>query len=179
MAKKNTTTTATTTATATDSKKKTMVEVGKDLQKKAAELTQFDKDLQDAQKALSLALSWKIKLSTHFVTLKDEKTRKYIKVDSGMPRDVSVILVEGKDHNIAVKFLSVDARYTNQNMTEGETSYNKMIDAWTKVCGKEATSRINEIIKSVKGFDDLWAYVVLLERNAEIAKSEKFAQFFN
>jgi hypothetical protein len=30
-------------------------------------------------------------------------------------------------------------------------------------------------VKSVKGFDELWAYVVLLKRNKEIQKSEKFA----
>jgi hypothetical protein len=48
------------------------------------------------------------------------------------------------------------------------------MDSWAKVCGKEATSRISIVLADCKGFDELWALVKLLERNAEIKASEKY-----
>jgi len=173
--------TTTNTATTKAIDKANMVQAGKKMQESKAELSQFEKDLEFATEKLALATTWKLKLSTHYVTLKSGKIRKYISVDSGMPRDISVILVEGKDHNIQVKFISSDSKYSNDKKanTTDQDSYNAMIDKWARVCGKEATNRIETVLKAVKGFDELWAYVVLLERNAEIAKSEKFAEFFN
>lgn len=157
--------------------KASTVEAGKKLQAAKAELSSFEKEVAAATDKLRTALAWKVRLSTHFVTLADNTVRKYIAIDSGMPRDVSCILVEGKDHNIAVRYISSDARYEateKKPLTDAQTAYNNRMDSWAKVCGKEATSRISTVLSDCKGFDELWALVALLERNAEIKASEKF-----
>jgi hypothetical protein len=98
-----------------------------------------------------------------------------------MPRDISVILIEGKDHNVSVKYLSRDKKNVGSEekpINADQQAYNDNSDKWAKVCGKEATKRITTILKSVKGYDELWAMVKILERNEEIKKSDRFAEFF-
>lgn len=163
--KKNTTTTAT-----------ANVKTGKELQAKQAEMSKFEQELAQANEKLRMALAWKVRLSTHYVVTAEEKTLKYISVDSGMPRDVKVILVEGKDHNISVRSKATDAKYeespkSKKSLSDDELSYNERVDSWAKTCGREAVARINLVLANCKGFDELWALTKLLERNAEIAKA--------
>jgi hypothetical protein len=163
--------------TATKETTKAMREAGMKGQKAKAEKSEFEAQLEAAQEGLSTALAWRVKLSTHLVVLPNGKTRKYISVDSGMPRDVKVALFEGKNHSIPVKAVSRDKLYTStpkQPLDATQSAYNEAMTSWAKKCGREAKNRIEKVLADAKGFDALWGMVELLERNEEIKKSEVF-----
>jgi hypothetical protein len=94
-----------------------------------------------------------------------------------MPRDLDVILVEGKGHTIKVKTYSRDVRYEStekKTITEQEAEYNAAMDSWQKKCDKESRDRLEKVLATANTWDSLWGYVALIERNNEIAKSEKY-----
>jgi hypothetical protein len=127
--------------------------------------------------ALSLAMTWKVKLSSHVAVLADGSVRKYLHVDKGMPRDLDVILVEGKGHTINVKSFSLDERYEatdKKALTSDQQEYNDRMAGWAKKCDKESRSRLELVLSDAKTWDTLWGYVALLERNKEISKSNKY-----
>jgi hypothetical protein len=170
-------TTTTKTAEAIAEVKKAAQNVGKIDQVAKAESGDFAAQLQQASDALALALTWRIGLETHVAVLKDGTVRKYIKVTKGMPRDLDVILVEGKGHTIKVKTYSRDARYEateKKGITAQEAEYNAAMDSWQKKCDKESRDRLDKVLSDANTWDSLWGYVALIERNNEIAKSEKY-----
>jgi len=170
-------TTTTKTAEAIAEVKKAAQNVGKIDQVAKAESGDFAAQLQQASDALALALTWRIGLETHVAVLKDGTVRKYIKVTKGMPRDLDVILVEGKGHTIKVKTYSRDVRYEStekKTITEQEAEYNAAMDSWQKKCDKESRDRLDKVLADANTWDSLWGYVALIERNNEIAKSEKY-----
>lgn len=172
-----TTTTTTKTAQAIAEVKKAAQNVGKIDQIAKAEGGDFAAQLKVATDALALALTWRIGLETHVAVLKDGTIRKYIKVTKGMPRDLDVILVEGKGHAIQVKSYSRDARYEekeNKPLTTEQEGYNAAMDSWQKKCDKESRDRLTKVLADANTWDALWGYVALIERNNEIAKSEKY-----
>ncbi len=137
----------------------------------------FEKDLQTAMEASAIAMTWKVKFSTHLAVLKDGSVRKYIHIDGGMPRDVDVILVEGEGHTIVPKTFCNDQKYKateKRPLTTDEAAYNKRMDTWYERCGKEAKERLDIVLTTTKSWDVLWGYVALMERNSEIAKSDKY-----
>ncbi len=151
--------------------------IGKIDQVAKAESGDFAAQLQQASDALALGLTWRIGLETHVAVLKDGTVRKYIKVTKGMPRDLDVILVEGKGHTIKVKTYSRDVRYEStekKTITEQEAEYNAAMDSWQKKCDKESRDRLDKVLADANTWDSLWGYVALIERNNEIAKSEKY-----
>lgn len=157
--------------------KKAAQNVGKIDQVAKAESQDFAAQLQQATDALALALTWRIGFETHVAVLKDGTVRKYIKVTKGMPRDLDVILVEGKGHAIKVKSYGRDARYEdkeNKPLTSEQEEYNTAMDSWQAKCDGESKNRLNKVLKDANTWDALWGYVALLERNNEIAKSEKY-----
>ena len=67
-----------------------------------------------------------------------------------MPRDLDVILVEGKGHSIVVKSYSRDARYEateKKAITPEQEAYNKAMDVWTKKCDTESKNRLETVLK--------------------------------
>lgn len=172
-----TTNTTSKTAQAIEEAKKIIVAVGKVDQTAKEEGGDFAAQLKQATDALALALTWKIGLETHIAVLKDGTVRKYIKVTKGMPRDLDVILVEGKGHSIKVKSYSRDVRYEekeNKPLTTEQESYNLAMDSWQAKCDKESKARLEKVLADANTWDALWGYVALIERNSEIAKSEKY-----
>lgn len=170
-------TTTTKTAQAIVEVKKTAMNVGKIDQVAKSEGQDFAAQLERANDALALALTWKIGLETHVAVLKDGTVRKYIKVTKGMPRDLDVILVEGKGHTIQVKTYSRDFRYEaseKKGITAQEAEYNAAMDSWQKKCDRESKIRLEKVLTDANTWDSLWGYVALIERNNEIAKSEKY-----
>ena len=170
-------TTTTKTAEAIAEVKKAAQNVGKIDQVAKAEGQDFAAQLKQATDALSLALTWRIGLETHVAVLKDGTVRKYIKVTRGMPKDLDVILVEGNGHTIKVKSFSKDVRYEekeNKPLTAEQESYNLAMDTWQVKCDIESKNRLEKVLKEANTWDALWGYVALLERNNEIAKSEKY-----
>ena len=172
--------TATKTATTkTAQAENTARQAAKENQTKREKLSTAEVEAVDAKEKLSDALTWRIKMSTHVVTLANGTIRKYITIDSGMPRDIRVALVEGKAHSIQVRVVSRDKAYETHprkkpSLTPAEEGYNAKMTDWSAVCGKEASARLQTIMSAVGGWDDLWAAVCALERNDEIAKSEVF-----
>ena len=176
--------TATKTATKAQKKEQTAAEntaraVSKENQAIRAELSTVEAEAFDGKAKLSDALTWRIKMSTHVVTLASGTVRSYITIDSGMPRDIRVALVEGKAHSIQVRVVSRDKAYETHprkkpSLTPAEEGYNAKMTDWSVLCGKEAAARLQTIMSAVGGWDDLWAAVCDLERNDEIAKSEVF-----
>lgn len=174
MSKKNTTTK---TAEAIAEIKKAAVAIGKVDQVAKAESQGFTAELEKATDALSMALTWRIGLETKVAVLKDGTVRKYIKVTRGLPRDVNVILVEGKGHSIQVKSYAVDKKYKETEkkpLTADQKSYNDTVDSWAKKCDKESKDRLNKVLADANTWDALWGYVTLIERNNAIAESEKY-----
>lgn len=174
MAKKNTTTK---TAEAIAEMKKSVVAIGKVDQVAKAESQGFTAELEKATDALATALTWRIGLETKVAVLKDGTVRKYIKVTRGLPRDVNVILVEGKGHSIQVKSYATDKKYKETEkkpLTADQKSYNDTVDSWAKKCDKESKARLEKVLADANTWDALWGYVSLIERNNAIAESEKY-----
>ncbi len=170
-------TTNTKTSQAITEVKQAAQNVGKIDQVAKAESGDFAAQLKQATDALSLALTWRIGLETHVAVLKDGSVRKYIKVTKGMPRDLDVILVEGKGHTVQVKSFSRDVRHEekeNKPLSSDQESFNAAMDSWQKKCDKESRDRLNKVLVEANTWDSLWGYVALIERNNEIAKSEKY-----
>ncbi|ADY13675.1 hypothetical protein [Sphaerochaeta globosa] len=170
-------TTNTKTAQAIEEAKQVILAVGKVDQAAKEEGGEFAAQLKQATDALSLALTWKIGLETHIAVLKDGTVRKYIKVTKGMPRDLDVILLEGKGHTIKVKSYSRDVRHEEKGtnpLSSEQVDYNNAMDSWQAKCDKESKARLEKVLKDANTWDALWGYVALIERNNEIAKSEKY-----
>ncbi|MBJ2356022.1 hypothetical protein [Sphaerochaeta sp. S2] len=170
-------TTTTKTSQAIAEVKKAAMSVGKVDQVAKSEGQDFASQLERATDALALALTWRIALETHVAVLKDGTVRKYIKVTKGMPKDLDVILVEGKGHSIEVRTFSNDKRYVakgDKAISEKEAEYNIAMDTWQKKCDRESKLRLEKVLADTNTWDVLWGYVALIERNKEIAKSEKY-----
>lgn len=174
MAKKNNNTK---TAEAIAEMKKDAVAIGKIDQIAKTEGQEFATSLERATDALAMALTWRIGLETKVAVLKDGTVRKYIKVTRGLPRDVNVILVEGKGHAIQVKSYAVDKLYKDTEkkpLSADQKAFNESVDSWAKKCDKESKARLEKVLSDANTWDALWGYVTLIERNNAIAESEKY-----
>ena len=156
---------------------KTTRELSVENQEIKSELSVLESQTNNAVEKLSAALTWKLKMSTHIVTLASGITRKYISIDSGMPRDCKVALLEGKNHSITVKAISRDRLYIateKKPLDKNQESYNANTSNWELACSEESKKRVKAVLSSCGGFDDLWGYTLLLERNNEIKLSNVF-----